>query len=61
MKKLAISFVTYNRPQHIQEYLEYILKPTLEREIDIYIYMMEVQMKQQKRLYIILLTKAIVI
>lgn len=38
MKKLAISFVTYNRPQHIQEYLEYIVKPTLEREIDIYIY-----------------------
>lgn len=37
MKKLAISFVTYNRPQHIQEYLEYIVKPTLEREIDIYI------------------------
>ena len=37
-KKLAISIITYNRPKHIQEYLNYIIKPTQEKNIDIYIY-----------------------
>lgn len=38
MKKLAISFMTYNRPKHIKEDLSIIAQPTREYGIDIYIY-----------------------
>lgn len=38
MKKLAISFVTYNRAKHIREDLAAIAQPTKEYDIDIYIY-----------------------
>lgn len=37
MTKLAISFITYNRPQHIQEYLKMIVTETRSHSIDIYI------------------------
>ena len=38
MKKLAISFITYNRAKHIREDLAVIVQPTKEKDIDIYIY-----------------------
>lgn len=38
MKKLAISFMTYNRPKHIREDLSVIAQPTREYGIEIYIY-----------------------
>lgn len=38
MKKLAISFVTYNRAKHIREDLAIIAEPTRQCGIDIYIY-----------------------
>lgn len=38
MKKLAMSFVTYNRARHIREDLSVIAQPTKEHDIDIYIY-----------------------
>ncbi len=38
MKKLAISFVTYNRAKHIKEDLEIIAKSTKLNDIDIYIF-----------------------
>ena len=38
VKKLAISFVTYNRAKHIREDLFVIAQPTKQCDIDIYIY-----------------------
>ena len=38
MKKLAISFVTFNRAKHIKEDLDIIAQPTKDLNIDIYIY-----------------------
>ena len=38
MKKLAISFVTFNRAKHIKEDLDIIAQPTKEYGIDVYIY-----------------------
>lgn len=38
MKKLAISFMTYNRPKHIREDLHCIAQPAKEHGIDIYIF-----------------------
>ncbi len=38
MKKLAISFVTFNREKHIKEVLDIIAQPTRDFGIDIYIY-----------------------
>ncbi len=38
MKKLAMSFVTYNREKHIKENLALIAQPTKECGVDIYIY-----------------------
>ncbi len=38
MKLLSLSIITYNRPEHIKEYLEHIINPTKEKDIDIYIY-----------------------
>ena len=38
MKKLAMSFITYNRAKHIREDLAIIAQPTKECDIDIYIY-----------------------
>ncbi len=38
MKKLAISFITYNRAKHIKEDLDVIAQPTQANNIDIYIY-----------------------
>jgi len=37
-RKLAMSFVTYNRAKHIQEDLEQIAAPAREKGIDIYIF-----------------------
>lgn len=38
MKKLAISFITFNRAKHIKEDLDVIAQPTKDLDIDIYIY-----------------------
>ena len=38
VKKLAISFITFNRAKHIKEDLDRIVKPTKDLNIDIYIY-----------------------
>lgn len=38
MKKLAISFITFNRAKHIKEDLDMIAQPTKDLDIDIYIY-----------------------
>lgn len=38
MKLLSLSIITYNRPKHIKEQLQYIAKDTKEKDIDIYIY-----------------------
>lgn len=38
MRKLAISFITYNRAKHIKEDLDYIAQATKNYDIDIYIY-----------------------
>lgn len=38
MKKLAISFITYNRTRQLKEALDIIAQPTKEYDIDIYIF-----------------------